>query len=182
MSVVSGQRAVDVSDPGDGESRRGPLFDLTGIDLSARPFTRAQIEKVNPHRGTMSLLDAVVWNSPDFTRGIALKRVGHDEFWVSGHFPGRPMFPGVLMIECGAQLACFMYNSRKEEPALAAFLRIEEASFRSSVSPGDDLFILCQDVKYGRRRFISDIQGLVQGRVAFEARITGMMLGERWPD
>jgi 3-hydroxyacyl-[acyl-carrier-protein] dehydratase len=153
-----------------------PLFDLSGIDLAARKYLRSEIEKYNPHRGDMSLLDAVVWTSPGFQQGIGYKPIRDTEFWVAGHFPGKPLFPGVLMIEAGAQLACFLYNIRRPDPKLVAFLRIEEASFRNAVQPGDDLYLLCNEVKIGTRRFVSDIQGIVGDKVAFDARISGMQI------
>jgi 3-hydroxyacyl-[acyl-carrier-protein] dehydratase len=177
--------AIPVSsghDDGDrGNAGRALLFDITGIDLSARIVSREQIERYNPHRHEMSLLDWVVWHEKDFTRGIGLKHIRHDEFWVRGHFPGRPMYPGVLMIETAAQLASFMYNSRFTEPKLPVFARIEGVSFRAPVHPGDDFFVLCRDVKFTAKRFVTDIQGMVNGRAAFEARITGFS-GGRFTD
>jgi len=150
------------------------LFDLSGIDRSQRLLSKAQLERYIPHRGDMSLLDWVVWQTPDYRRGVGLKHIRDDEFWVPGHFPARPLLPGVLMIEAGAQMACYLYNIRQPTVKVVAFLRIDGASFRSMVQPGDDLFILCQEIKYGRRRFISDIQGVVGDRIAFDARISGM--------
>src|SRR5262245_14568769 len=158
---------------------KGLLFDLSGVDRSARVLDRKGIEAINPHRGVMALLDAIVWRSDCGTMGVGVRRVREDEFWVPGHFPGRPLFPGVLMIETGAQLACYMFNVRRKEPALAAFLRIDSAAFRSQVVPGDELLVLCKDVKFQRKRFISDVQGLVGERIAFEARISGMLIGQR---
>src|SRR5262249_13267839 len=108
--------------------------------------------------------------------------VRSDEFWVKGHFPARPMYPGVLMIETAAQLASFTYNSRFKEPTLPVFARIENASFRAAVHPGDELYILCQDVKFSTKRFITDVQGLVGGKVAFESRITGISGGRVAPE
>lgn len=170
---------VSAGNGGGGEVTRAagskaPLFDLSGIDLSARRADRKQIERWVPHRGQMALLDYIVWHSDDFRKGVALKHVRDDEFWVPGHFPAKAMLPGVLMIESGAQLATFLYNARFPEPRIAAFVRLEEATFRIPVVPGDDLYLLCQEVKFTPRRFSSDIQGMVDGKVVFDARITGM--------
>lgn len=156
-------------------ARHGLLFDLNAIDLSARVRSKADIESFLPHRGQMSLLDGVIWEHAEFLQALAIKRVRDDEFWVSGHFPGHPTFPGVMMIEAGAQLACFEFMARKCGPTLVAFLRIEHAAFRAAVAPGEDLYLLCREVKVGRRQFVSDIQGVVRGQLAFEARISGMV-------
>ena len=88
------------------------------------------------------------------------------------------MYPGVLMIESAAQLAVYCYNARLERPKIAAFTRIEDATFRSGVVPGDDLYLLCQEVKWSRRGFTCDVQGVVDTRTAFEARIHGVAIGE----
>jgi len=155
------------------------IFDLTGIDLSARIADKAEIERHNPHRHEMSFLDAIVWTSPDRSRGIAMRTVRSDEFWVRGHCTEMAMYPGVLQIECGAQMACYLFNARRQEPVVAAFLRIQDAAFRNKVSPGDTLYILCKDIKFGRRNFTCAIQGVVEDRVAFEATISGMSVSNR---
>lgn len=152
------------------------IIDLSSLDLSRRLYSRDDIARYIPHRGNMALIDSIVWETSDHKQGVAVKHVRDDEFWVKGHFPDKAMMPGVLMIEAGAQLGCFLYNIRRPDPKIVAFLRIESASFRSMVVPGDDLYLLCNEVKFGRRHFISDIQGVVGDRIAFDARITGMSL------
>src|SRR5688572_28756135 len=75
------------------------LFDLSAIDLNTVQHDAAAVERVNPHRGAMRMLDGVIHLSPDQEYALAFKDVRDDEFWVPGHIPGRPIFPGVLMIE-----------------------------------------------------------------------------------
>lgn len=154
------------------------LFDLSGIDLSACALDKQGLRRFLPHRGVMMLLDGLVWTSADFTRCVGVKHVRDDEFWVPGHFPEKALFPGVLMVETAAQLACYAYNVRRPHPVLAAFMRIDDCVFRSSVSPGDTLHILCREVKWSMRRFISDVQGVVGDRIAFEAKLSGLSLGD----
>lgn len=153
------------------------LIDLGAMDLSRVSMTREQMAPLLPHRHEMALLNHVVWYSPDFKEGVALKRVRDDEFWVRGHFPGRPLLPGVLQLEAGAQLAAFLYNlAVPEKPLTPAFTRIEHCSFRAMVQPGDDFYLLCKEVKRTRRGFTCDIQGVCNQRLTFDARIQGLII------
>ena len=154
------------------------LVDIDSIDLTATLADRETMFDLIPHRHEMALLDRIVWAQDGGLSGVAAMKVQGDEFWVRGHFPNQPMLPGVLMVEAGAQLSCYLYNLRMTAPQLAAFLRIENAAFRRSVTVGEELFLLCDVVKASDRRFISDIQGVVDGQVCFEARISGMRIGE----
>lgn len=158
------------------QSARVALVDLSGIDLGAVVADREAIGEVNPHRHELALLDEIVWIADDSSAAVARHRCAHDAFWVRGHFPEIPLMPGVLQVEAGAQLACYIWNIQQEVRRVAAFLRIENTSFRRTVVPGDELLLLCREVKKGRRRFVSDIQGVVGGQIAFSGRISGMVL------
>ena len=150
------------------------LFDIAGLDLDSVVFDAHAIEKVNPHRGAMRLLDAVVHLSEDQSRLVAYHDVRDDEFWVTGHIPGQPIFPGVMMIETAAQLASFCYLRRTPGEGFMAFVGLDDVKFRGQVVPGDRFYVLCQEIDFRRRRCICHAQGLVNGQIVFEAVITGM--------
>ena len=84
------------------------IFDISQVDLNQVQFDVDGLEAVNPHRGAMRMLDGVIWYNQEDGLAVAFKDVNEQEFWVAGHIPGRPLLPGVLMLEAGAQLASFM--------------------------------------------------------------------------
>lgn len=150
------------------------LFDLAGIDLDQVRVGVDQIEKVNPHRGAMRLLDGIIHHDEGYTQAVAFKDVRDDEFWVPGHIPGRPIFPGVLMIEAAAQLASYLTLIRLGGQRFMGFAGVDDVKFRGQVVPGDRLVLLGQQVEFRPRRSICKGQGLVRGTLVFEATITGM--------
>ncbi len=151
-----------------------PLIDISAIDLSACVHDREAIGRYNPHRGEVALLDKIVWHDETCDIGIALKEVRDNEWWVEGHIPGRALLPGVLMVEAGAQLASFLYFKRSGMTWFAGFTRIEETTFRGHVVPGDDMYLVCKTQKYQLKRFISRVQGFVNGELCFDGKLTGM--------
>ena len=83
------------------------LFDYQKLDLNHVEFDRNGIAEVNPQSYEMSQLDAIVWHDLDRMLVLGYKDVTDREFWVRGHIPGRPIMPGVIMVEAAAQLCSF---------------------------------------------------------------------------
>jgi 3-hydroxyacyl-[acyl-carrier-protein] dehydratase len=98
-----------------------------------------EIKKLIPHRYPFLLVDRVLELEDD--RIVSIKNVSVNEEFFNGHFPGRPIMPGVLQVEALAQSACLMLNQSLDEPdkSLVVFTGIRNAKFRKSVVPGDQL-------------------------------------------
>ena len=150
------------------------LYDISGIDLEAVVFDQSAIRESNPQRGAMEHLNGIVYTAPDLGRIIGYKDVRADEFWVEGHIPGRPLLPGVLMIESGAQLASFYTRRFVGWKGFIGFGGVEEVKFRMQVTPGCRMYIVGQQIWHRHRRILCRVQGLVSGNLAFEASILGL--------
>jgi 3-hydroxyacyl-[acyl-carrier-protein] dehydratase len=149
------------------------LFDISGIDLNRVIFDSEAIRLRNPQRGDMEPLDAIVWVDTELGLIIGYKDVRADEFWAPGHIPGRPILPGVLMIEAAAQLCSFYTREFEKWTGFIGFGGAEEIRFRMPVVPGQRLYIMAKKTSIRHGRLSCKTQGLVNGQNVFEATIIG---------
>ncbi|MHC4171293.1 MAG: 3-hydroxyacyl-ACP dehydratase FabZ family protein [Planctomycetota bacterium] len=155
------------------------LFDLSKIDLDTEPaYDRKAVENANPQRFEMQQLDGILWYDREKSLILGYKDVTDEEFWVRGHIPGRPLMPGVIMIEAAAQLSSFFLKEVFQEPGFIGFAGIESAKFRSVVEPGQRLYLLGQITSYKSRkrttRVTMSVQGVVDDTMVFETKVSGM--------
>ena len=155
------------------------LFDLSSIDLNEEPiFDKEAICRVNPQRYEMQQLDGILWCDKENSQILGYKDVTENEFWVRGHIPGRPLMPGVIMVEAAAQLASFFMKQIFQEEGFIGFAGIEWAKFRSIVEPGRRLYLLGQVTKYKKRqrstKVTTAVQGLADDTMVFEVSVSGM--------
>jgi 3-hydroxyacyl-[acyl-carrier-protein] dehydratase len=153
-----------------------PLIDLSTIDLTNIVISADKVGEMNLQAGDMRQLDHIAHISDDKLTAVGVKKVGKNEFWVAGHIPGRPIYPGVLMIEAAAQISSILYHINAEVNHFMGFTRCDNCSFREQVFPGDTLALVSIIRKFQRRRFVCDAQGYVDGKFIFEVQITGMMI------
>ncbi len=108
------------------------------------PFGRETIEQIIPHRDPFLFLDEVLELEPG-ARVLARKLVRGDEWFFPGHFPGRPIMPGVIMVEALAQAgAVAALAAEGNAGKLVLFAGIDDLRFKRLVSPGDELLLECQ--------------------------------------
>lgn len=153
------------------------LADLNSLDLNKVLHDTEAIEKVNPHRFEMRQLDAIVHEDSEQGLCVGYKDITEEEFWIRGHIPGRPLMPGVIMIEACAQLASFYVLTALDDYASGKFVGfggIDEVKFRGTVKPGDRLYLMVKLIEHRPRRFVAAAQGVVDGQMVMQAKIVGM--------
>jgi len=133
-----------------------------------------QIMKQLPHRYPFLLVDRVT----DYKVGEylhAIKNVTVNEPCFTGHFPHRPVFPGVLILEALAQatgiLAFRTMNEYPEEGSLYYFVGIDKARFKKPVEPGDQIELKVTVIRRKRDMWKFDAQALVDGKVVCSAEL-----------
>jgi 3-hydroxyacyl-[acyl-carrier-protein] dehydratase len=150
-------------------------LDPTTVDCSRIVADREAIRRVNPQRFDMEQLHAIVFMDKEQHILVGYKDVGGDEFWVPGHMPGHPLFPGVLMCEAAAQL-CSWYTVQAGlmKGDFLAFGGMESVRFRGPVRPGDRLLLVCKGLQLRPRQCIYNVQGFVGAAMVFHGDIIGM--------
>jgi 3-hydroxyacyl-[acyl-carrier-protein] dehydratase len=144
----------------------------TGTETPALPLEAADIMRVIPHRYPFLLVDRILELEPG-RRAVGLKAITANEPQFTGHFPERPIMPGVLMVEALAQTAAVAVMTLDEyRGKLGLFAGIDGCRFRRMVTPGDVLRLEVTVEKlrgmFGRVRGVAS----VDGDVAVEATLS----------
>ena len=154
------------------------LIDLTTIDPSRVVADIEEIRLANPQRYEMEQLSHICYADVEAGEVAGVLNVANDPWWARGHIPGRPLMPGVIMLESAAQL-CSYFVRKVYDPAEFAerffgFGGIDDVKFRGTIFPGQQLILLGKKNEIRARRAVFDTQGWVDGTMAFQAKITGM--------
>ncbi len=156
---------------------REPLTDLSRLDLTQVRADHAEIYRVLQHAGRFALLDAVVHRDQEAGLIVGHKDIRADDWWAPDHVPGRPIFPGALMIETGAQLCSYDFLLRRAgEQRFIGFGGLNETRFRGIVEPGCRMHFVGKVHRERSTMFTYFVQGWVGDQLVFETEVLGVAL------
>lgn len=137
-----------------------------------------QIQRILPHRYPMLLVDRIIEIEGD-RRAVGIKNVTYNEQFFQGHYPGRPIMPGVLIVEAMAQLSGVLLLRKLEHTGkLAVLLSMDKVKIRKPVVPGDQLILEAVAIRVKTRTGSMRCRALVGNKVAAEAQIRFMLVDE----
>ncbi|MBI4972518.1 MAG: UDP-3-O-[3-hydroxymyristoyl] N-acetylglucosamine deacetylase [Candidatus Omnitrophica bacterium] len=149
-------------------------YALGGVGASYHPpeeevLDADMIMKILPHRPPFLFVDKII-SLTQGKRAVGVKNLAPDDYFFKGHFPGRPVMPGVLIIEAMAQVGGVMMLAPQEHRGkLAFFLAINNAKFRKTVLPGDQLILEVEAGRIKSKTGQVHAKALVDGKIVAEA-------------
>lgn len=139
-----------------------------------------EITRFLPHRYPFLLVDRILSITPG-KRIVGLKNVTFNEPFFQGHFPGRPVMPGVLIIEAMAQVGgvlAYMSTQAHLENRLYYFMGMDKVRFRQPVVPGDQLIMELETIRGGKRIWKMNAKALVNDNLVTEAELIAALSQE----
>ncbi len=168
MSTVTEVNTTDRSTPLSPAQKQSDLSTASKSEAKT-VLTAEEIQKLLPHRYPFALVDRIIDYVPG-KRAVGIKNVTINEPYFQGHFPGRPIMPGVLIVEAMAQVGGIVMTQVPElEGGLFLFAGIDKVRFRRQVVPGDQLLMTVELLWVKQRRF---------GKMQSKAEVDGQLAAE----
>ena len=154
------------------------MIDPACVESQVSEIDVQRIMEMIPHRHPFLMIDRVV-DVVANVRATGIKNVSINENYFQGHFPARPVMPGVLIIEAMAQTAAVLVVhtlGRESEGKLVYFMSVDNARFRRPVFPGDRLDVIVTKQRNRGNVWKFEGRAVIDGRLAAEAVFAAMIL------
>lgn len=142
--------------------------DIAETPAEKKTYSLEEIQELLPHRYPFAMIDRIIDYVPG-DRAIGLKNVTFNEPHFQGHFPGKPLMPGVLIVEAMAQVGGIVLSQMPSVNGLCVFAGIDKVKFRRPVVPGDQLLITTELIAVKQGRF---------GKMKSRAEVDGQLVCE----
>jgi 3-hydroxymyristoyl/3-hydroxydecanoyl-(acyl carrier protein) dehydratase len=154
------------------------LIDFETLDLSRVIAGPEELRRVLKQRGTFEMLDGVLYVAPEGKLIVGYKDIRADDWWSKDHIPGRPIFPGALMIETAAQLCSYAFSTHAPgmENAFIGFGGLDGTRFRGVVAPPARMVFVGRLKRVRSRVFTYETQGFVDRELMFESEVMGVVV------
>lgn len=155
-------------------SKRRPIIDLEGDTVRSVRIDKEGIKRIIPNREPFLFLDAITGIDIAHRAIVGARKIAEDDPVFQGHYPGNPVYPGVLQLEMLAELFCCLYyfiSHRSLEviesgPVLLRATRMHDAVLQKGIFPGDDLVVVTQVLELTPLTFTGIGQILTRGEIA----------------
>ncbi len=154
------------------------LIEKEKLELTEIVIPIEKIREVCKQRGRLELLDGITYFDLEESLVVGFRDLKPDDWWTADHIPGRPIFPGVLMIEGAAQLCTYHFIHRRpdQEGKFVGYRGVDDVRFRGMVGPGQRITWVGQARRLRRNMFTYATQAFTEGRMVFEGTILGAVL------
>lgn len=148
------------------------LFDPANFDIHKPLYNKSQIRAHNAQRYEMEMLDGVLYYDKETKLIAGFYQLSADSWWARGHFPDRPMLPGVLGLEAVGQL-CSIYFHEYSKGLRMGLAKIGEIRYVRPMEPPNTLFLAGRLIQQKLKFVHFEFQGIINGEIAFHGNFTG---------
>jgi 3-hydroxyacyl-[acyl-carrier-protein] dehydratase len=155
------------------------LVDLSSLDLTQDVIAEDELRKLVPHRDHFQMIDGICHFDPEQKLIVAYKDWNADPWWGKGHIPGRPLMPGVLMIEGAAQAATFLIRKTIgwEVDKFVGLGGLNNVRFRGQVVPPARIYFVSGEGNVsGRRLARFPAQAFCNDQLVMDMELLGVLL------
>jgi 3-hydroxyacyl-[acyl-carrier-protein] dehydratase len=155
-----------------------PLVELAALDLSRPVLAEEELRSLLPHRHEFALIDAIVHLDQEAGIVVGVKDWPADPWWARGHVPGRPLMPGVLMVEGAAQVASILIKKTGgwDPERFIGLAGLENVRFRGAVVPPARIHFAARTLSVSTRMARVPAQCFLGSRMVMEMELLGVPL------